>query len=192
MVYGYCRVSTDKQDEQRQVDELLEYGEQQGLDVAIVRERESAAKALPELEKLLERIGKGDLLVVTEFSRLTRRGIHELLEIARRVQRAGGSLLELSGGMKYDNSPMGELLVAFTATVDRMERERIGERTRSALAMRRKQGVKLGRPAGNSKLESKREEIDKLLELGVTKANIAKIVGCSRSTLYDYLGKRGG
>lgn len=187
-VFGYVRVSTDKQDEQRQVKEILDYCKSKGLGApVIVQEVASGAKDRPELEALLKRIGKGDMLVVSEFSRLTRRGVPELLAIARGVIEQGATLLELTSGMQYDSSAMGELLLAFTATVDRMERERIGERTRSALRERRARGVKLGRPKGKSKLDDKKADILKYASLGINKTAIAKLIGCSRSALLNWV-----
>ena len=67
-----------------------------------------------------------------------------------------------------------------------IERELISLRTKEALAAAKKAGKKLGRPKGSlgqSKLDSKTDEIKKLLTLGVSKVSIAKITGVSRSTL---------
>lgn len=188
--YGYCRVSTDKQDEERQVRELHNYAESRGQGIVIVRERASGAKDRPELYGLLDRLESGDTLAVTEFSRLTRRGVPELLEISRAVRERGAALLELTSGMQYDNTAIGELLLSFTATVDRMERERIGERTRSALAARRAQGVILGRPKGTSRLRAHEDEIARYLTLGINKTAMAKLIGCSRGALLHYLEQR--
>ena len=65
----------------------------------------------------------------------------------------------------------------------------ISERTKSALQARKAQGVKLGRPAGKSKLDYKREEIEKYQKLGLNKSSIAKLLGCSRSAYLNWLEK---
>jgi DNA invertase Pin-like site-specific DNA recombinase len=173
-VYGYARVSTDKQEGQRQIDDILAYCKKHGLGAPkIIQETASGAKDRPELAELLDGLGQGDTLLVTEFSRLTRKGVPELLQIARAVTSVGAVLTEIVSGTKYDNTAIGELLIAFTATVDRMERERIGERTKSALQMRKARGMKLGRPTGGSVLDQHKNDILKYQELGMTKSQIA-------------------
>jgi DNA invertase Pin-like site-specific DNA recombinase len=68
-----------------------------------------------------------------------------------------------------------------------LERDFISERTKSALKARKEQGVKLGRPKGKSKLDERRGDIEKYLELGINKSNIAKLLGCSRTALLNWL-----
>ena len=186
--YGYARVSTDGQDTDRQVQDLLEYAKKTGAGYpVIVTETASGAKERPELMAMLAGVGYGDTIAVTEFSRLTRRGIPELLEIARTVTAKGAVLIELRSGTRYDDSAMGEMMMSFTATMDRMEREKISERTKSGLKARRGAGVILGRPKGVSKLDARREEIKKYQNMGINKTAIAKLVGCSRTAYLNWL-----
>jgi DNA invertase Pin-like site-specific DNA recombinase len=188
-IYGYARVSTDQQDTDRQVRDILEYAKKTGQEApCIVTETASGAKDRPELMTLLDRLGKDDTILVCEFSRLTRRGIPELLEIARTITSKGAALVEIRSNTRYDNSAMGELLMSFTATMDRMERERIGERTKSALRARKAQGVKLGRPS-TSRLDGQVKDINKYLIMGIDKTAISKLLGCSRGALINYLNK---
>jgi DNA invertase Pin-like site-specific DNA recombinase len=75
-VYGYCRISTDKQDAERQVGEILSYCEKNGLGApTIIRETASGAGERPELGKALAGLQEGDTLAVWELSRLTRGGL---------------------------------------------------------------------------------------------------------------------
>jgi DNA invertase Pin-like site-specific DNA recombinase len=74
-----------------------------------------------------------------------------------------------------------------------LERDLISERTKEGLARVREEGKLLGRPKGSlgkSKLDGKEQEIEKLIKLGVTKANIAKIVGCSWTALDSFIKTR--
>jgi DNA invertase Pin-like site-specific DNA recombinase len=74
-----------------------------------------------------------------------------------------------------------------------LERNLSSERTKEGLARAKERGILLGRPKGSlgkSKLDGKEQEIEKLLKLGVTKANIAKIVGCSWSALNSFIKTR--
>jgi DNA invertase Pin-like site-specific DNA recombinase len=191
-VYGYCRVSTDKQDTERQVAELLEYCKANGLgDPMIIRETVSGAGEKPELERILGKIGPGDTLAVWELSRLTRGGVAALFNIADRVRKAGGRLVETKSGTVIDETVAGEAYVFALGLAARIEREMIAARTKSALKARKEAGVKLGRPEGKSKLDEKREEIARYQKLGINKSVIAKLVGCSRSTYLRWLKRQG-
>jgi len=183
-VYGYARVSTDKQDADRQVRDILAYSKTLGdSSPRIATETMSGVKDRPILEATIAKLRKGDILLVTEFSRLTRQGVPEMLGLARRILAKGAALQEATTGIRYDSSAMGELVMAVTASFDRLEREKIGERTRSALAARKAQGVKLGRPAGGSKLDAHEDEIRKYLAKGISVADIARLLDVARSTL---------
>lgn len=191
-VYGYCRISTDKQDSERQVGEILSYCEKEGLGApVIVRETGSGAKERPELEKVIASLNEGDTLAVWELSRLTRGGVAALFAIADQVHKAGASLLETKSGTIIDSTIAGEAYVFALGLAARIERDMISDRTKSALKARKASGVKLGRPEGKSKLDAKREEIEMYQKLGVNKTAIAKLIGCSRSAYLHWLSKEG-
>jgi len=74
-----------------------------------------------------------------------------------------------------------------------IEREFISTRTKEALARRKSQGLKLGRPKGQAnllKLDSYHEEITNYLKKGINKRAISKLIDCSPSTLYLWLKRR--
>jgi DNA invertase Pin-like site-specific DNA recombinase len=190
MTYGYARVSTDRQDADRQELDIRRYAEAQGLGaVKLVRETVSSRKAEREVYKLVDKLRGGDVLIVTELSRLARSMI-ELNGIIADVLRKGASL-RVVDGQAVDESIGSQSLVFALGIAAQVERDMISERTKSALRARKAQGVKLGRPAGKSKLDEKADEIRKYLALGVDKANIARIVGCQRATLYAWIKARG-
>lgn len=189
-VIGYCRVSTDKQDAERQVGEILSYCEKNKLSSPIiVRETASGAGDRPELEKILSGLQSGDTLAVWELSRLTRGGVAALFSIADQVRKAGGRLLETKSGTVIDSTVAGEAYVFALGLAARIERDMISDRTKSALQARKAMGVKLGRPQGQSKLDSKRDEIVKYQKLGINQTAIAKLIGCSRSAYIHWLQK---
>ena len=68
-------------------------------------------------------------------------------------------------------------------------KEMISERTKSALRMRKEKGMKLGRPAGKSKLDERKVEIEGYQKMELSKAKIAKLLGCSRTTYLAWLEK---
>ena len=77
--------------------------------------------------------------------------------------------------------------------ISKIESDYISKRTTQALARRRAAGLPLGRPKGRGnkslKLDKHKEDIAKYLELGISKASIAKLVDCHPQTLYDWLGR---
>ena len=187
-VIGYCRVSTDRQDAERQVTEILNYCKEHGLgDPVIVRETASGAKDRPELERTLASLKPDEILAVWELSRLTRGGVGSLFGIVEQVRKAQAKLLETKSGTIIDSSVAGEAYVFALGLAGRIERELISARTKSALAARKAAGVKLGRPAGKSKLDEKKAEISKYQSLGINKSAIAKLIGCSRATYLHWL-----
>jgi DNA invertase Pin-like site-specific DNA recombinase len=186
-VIGYARVSTDKQDVERQKLDIMAYCEKEGVPLEkIVVETVSSRKATREVYKVVDSLRAGDVLVVTELSRLARSSI-ELDEICAKVIRAGASLKSLSPECVVDGSILGQTMKFALGISAQLERDFISERTKSALKARKEQGVKLGRPKGKSKLDERRGDIEKYLELGINKSNIAKLLGCSRTALLNWL-----
>lgn len=191
-VIGYCRVSTDKQDAERQVTEILNYCSSNRLgDPIIVREVASGSKERPELERVLASLKPDEILAVWELSRLTRGGVGSLFGIVEQVRKAHGKLIEIKSGTIIDSTVAGEAYVFALGLAGRIEREMISARTKSALQARKAAGVKLGRPAGKSKLDEKRAEIEKYQQLGINKTAISKLIGCSRATYLHWLSKEG-
>ena len=83
-----------------------------------------------------------------------------------------------------------KVMITMFSLFAELERDLISERTKEGLARAREKGKLLGRPKGTlgkSKLDGKEQEIKRLLGLGVTKANIAKICGCSWSALDSFI-----
>ena len=186
-VIGYARVSTDKQDVERQKLDIMAYCEKEGVPLEkIVVETVSSRKATREVYKVVDSLRAGDILVVTELSRLARSAI-ELDEICAKVIRAGASLKSLSPECVVDGSILGQTMKFALGISAQLERDFISERTKSALKARKAEGVTLGRPKGQSKLNERRGEIEKYLGLGINKSAIAKLLGCSRSALLNWL-----
>mgnify|MGYP000986571829 CR=1 FL=1 len=189
-VIGYCRVSTTKQDEERQVTEILNYCHSHSLgDPVIVREVASGAKDRPELERVLANLKPDEILAVWELSRLTRGGVGSLFSIVEQVRKAQSKLIETKSGTIIDSTVAGEAYIFALGLASRIERELISARTSSALQARKRAGVKLGRPAGKSKLDDRREEIERYQHLGLNKTSISKLLGCTRACYLHWLSK---
>jgi putative DNA-invertase from lambdoid prophage Rac len=192
MIYGYTRVSTDKQDAQRQRTDLLEAANKAGLMVeSWVEEKISSRNGDRMIFPLVAKLQRGDTILVTELSRIGR-SLREINKLVEECRQRGASILTANNGERLGEgmSIAGEALLFALGIGAQIERDLISERTKSGLRAARAKGKKLGRPAGVSKLDVKAAEIAKYLALGVNKADVARIVGCSRSLLNAWLQRK--
>jgi DNA invertase Pin-like site-specific DNA recombinase len=152
---GYSRVSKENRDGTgvsiaEQEAWLVKEASRRGLLLEIVSEGEgvSARKMMnrPALQSILRRLDKGeaDALLVKKLDRLAR-NVADFLEILERSRKGKWALI--IGDLDIDTStPMGEAMATISATFAQLERAKISERTKEALAHKRAQGVILGRP----------------------------------------------
>lgn len=195
-VYAYLRVSTDAQDAANQKHGLLEYANDNNLvPVKIVEDSASGKIAWRKrkLGEMLENAQAGDVILFAEISRLGRSTL-QVLEFLQAAAEKGISVHITKNKMIMDNSMQSRITAVVLGLAAEIERELISVRTKEALAKRKAEGVKLGRPRGEAKtlaLDSKASQIKELLSKQVSKASIAKIVDCSPQTLYLWLERRG-
>ena len=197
-IWGYTRVSTEKQDYERQKLEILEYANLQGWKIdRFLQSKASSRKSEKErgVDVLKEAAERGDVEVIV-FSELSRlgRSVGEICRLINHlVDDCGVALhflkerLELQKGKRDIASKV--MLTQFSLLAE-IERDLISERTKSALAARKAQGVKLGRPAGHSKLDQHTEQIREWVELGVTNKSIARNLNCAANTLSIWLKRK--
>ena len=153
-VLGYVRVSTDEQadsgaglEAQRQA--IVAECERRGWQLAeIVEDAGYSAKDLkrPGIIDVLERLARGEAgtLVVAKLDRLSR-SVLDFAGLMAQSQREGWALVALDLGVDT-TTPQGELMAGVMAQFAQFERRLIGQRTKAALAVKREQGVQLGRP----------------------------------------------
>ena len=189
--YGYLRVSTDQQDVQNQKHGVLEYANKNGFaGMAFIEDSVSGKKPWQdrELGKVLNAAIEGDTLIVSEVSRLARSTL-QVLEILKHCSERQINLHIAKNNMRFDDSMQSRITATVLGMAAEIEREFISSRTKEALAARKAKGIKLGRPQGKAeklKLDAFKDEIQKYLDLGLSKAAIAKIIECPPTTLYDY------
>ena len=104
-------------------------------------------------------------------------------------------LMAIKEGIRLDGKQdlQSKVMVTLFGLFAEIERDLISMRTKEGLAAARASGTRLGRPKGKlgqSKLNGKEEEIQRLLNLQVSKSSIAKITGVDRSTLYHFIRTR--
>jgi DNA invertase Pin-like site-specific DNA recombinase len=151
---GYVRVSTDEQGVSgaglaAQRAAIEHECEHRGWDLAeIVEDVGYSAKNLrrPGVQRALERLSAGDAqaLVAAKLDRLSR-SMLDFTGLMATAQRQGWALVALDCAVDT-TTPAGEAMANVLATFAQFERRLIGQRTRDALAAKRAQGVRLGRP----------------------------------------------
>ncbi|UPU34494.1 recombinase family protein [Geomonas paludis] len=194
-VYGYIRVSTDKQDYDNQKYGVLNFANINGHGhVELIEETVSGRVSWRkrELGALVDRMKIGDVLIISELSRLGR-SLLEVMELLAELMRRKVIVHSVKEGYKLGNDLQSKILAfAFTLAAE-IESAMIKARTTEALAKKKAEGVRLGRPLGRigkSKLDGKEEEIKRLLKLRVPKSAIARMLEVSRPALYDFIASR--
>ncbi len=144
---------------------------------------------LRELGELIKTMKKGETLATYEALNLSR-STTQLLEIIEALAKKGINLHLL----KQNKIIHAEELVdtkAFLETIKKAEAEYEDKRNSEPVEKRNLSGVPLGRPKGrrnkSRKLDKHLPEIKKYLALKISKASIAKLIGCHAQTLYNYL-----
>ena len=193
-VYGYLRVSTDKQDLENQKFEILKYANTKKLgNVDFIEEIVSGKRSWKnrKLGELIKNLQKGDILIVVELSRLGR-SMLEIMELLSILLRKGVELHIVKNNQVLKDDLHSKVFAMAFSIAAEIERELISQRTKEALARRKTEGKTLGRPKGSfsSKLDQHREQIEEFLSKGVSISSIAKILGVPYSTLWSYLKRR--
>ncbi len=191
------RVSTVKQDTDRQVTELRAVAASRGWEVVEVLEETVSGRA-DEMERSglhrveeLARIGKINKVLVHEISRVARRVslVHSFVEM---LESFGVSLYWHAQAIETllpsgKRNPAAGIMLAVLAEMARAETETLRERINSGLAEARRKGVTLGRPKGSGATEReflvKHRDVTKLLRDGQSIRNVAKITGKGISTV---------
>ena len=143
-----------------------------------------------ELGILLKKLQKGDVLIITEVSRLSRKMMNIMNIIHQSIEK-GITIHSIKEGYKFDSSINSQVLAFAFGLSAQIERDLISQRTKEALAWRKASGKKLGRQAGEKnthyKLDKKAELIDKMLAEGKSKAAICRKLKCHLVTLNNHL-----
>ena len=192
MIAAYLRVSTEKQHLKNQQDEIRRFAESRGFTIdRWVTETASGRKNERDrkLGALMRRLRPGDTLVVTELSRLSRT-LTEIMSIMGTCLRRRIVLYSTKDGYAFDDSINSKVLCFAFGLVAEIERNLISMRTKEALALRRSEGVQLGRRKGSCVkqriLLQNREQILERLGEGHTITAICKTFGVSRDTFHSF------
>lgn len=194
MIYGYIRVSSDKQTVENQRFEIGNFCEREQLNIdGWIEETISGTKAYNkrELGRLLKKVQKDDLIICAELSRLGR-NLFMIMEILNICMTKECQVWTIKDNYRLGEDIQSKVLAFAFGLSAEIERNLISQRTKEALARKRAEGVTLGRPQGkrcrlNPKCVSKHSWIIGQLERGTAKQTIAKKLKISVATLYRYL-----
>lgn len=193
MIYGYIRVSSDKQTVENQRFEINKFAAAQNLHVdGWIEETISGTKSYDkrELGKLLKKVRKDDLIICAELSRLGR-NLFMIMEILNLCMSRECKVWTIKDNYRLGEDIQSKVLAFAFGLSAEIERNLISQRTREALARKRAEGVILGRPKGSRssrvKLSGHEETIRTLLEKRVSKTRIAKIFGVNRMTVDAFI-----
>ena len=140
IIIGYARVSTTDQNLDAQLDALKEADAGRVFSETI----SGATAKRPELQRMLDQLRDGDVVVVTKYDRLAR-SLRDLLDIVEAIKDRGAGFRSLAEDIDT-TTPAGELIFHVFASIAHFERRRIAERTREGLFAARKHGRIGGRP----------------------------------------------
>lgn len=193
MIYGYIRVSTEQQNLDNQKHKIETYCSQNQLTInKWIEEVTSSRKPLMErkLGRLLKKLKKNDILISTELSRLGR-NLLEVMSILQRCLDKGCQIWTLKENYRLGADIQSKVLAFAFSLASEIERQLISERTKDSLQRLKDEGKKLRRPHGLSyqKLAKQHHKIKELLDKNVSKAEIARIMGCTWITLHRYIRK---
>ena len=197
MIYGYIRVSSDKQTVENQRFEIAEFCKVNEIEInGWIEEVISGVKTYDnrELGKLLARVGKGDLIICAELSRLGR-NLYMIMDILYICMSKECKVWTIKDNYRLGDDIQSKVLAFAFGLSAEIERNLISQRTKEALRCRKASGMILGRPkgaktdVGRSKLYSKRAQILKRLEAGESKRSIASYFHTDSKTLNRFLEK---
>ena len=178
---GYCRVSTARQGRDgNSLEVQRELLEAAGADVIYEERFTGTTIDRPELDKLLNEIVAGDMLIVTKLDRIAR-SITKGTELIEKLLNMGVSVNILNLGGVLDNTPASRLIRAVFLAFSEFEHDLILERTSEGKALAKlKEGYHEGRPR-----KYKQEQIKHALRLleEYSYSQVADMTGISVSTL---------
>ena len=190
MIYGYIRVSSDKQTVENQRFEINKFCEKQNIVINDwIEETISGTRNYTKRQhgNLLKKVNKDDIIICSELSRLGR-NLFMIMEIQNICMTKECRVWTIKDNYRLGDDIQSKVLAFAFGLSAEIERNLISQRTKEALARKRAEGVVLGRPKGSknktTKLKDKSDIIKQKLSQGMTKTQLAEYLHVSRSTLY--------
>jgi DNA invertase Pin-like site-specific DNA recombinase len=193
MIYGYIHVSSDKQTVENQRYEINSFCQKEHLNIdGWIEETISGTKNYNKraLGRLLKKVKKDDLIICAELSRLGR-SLFMIMEILSLCMKKGCKVWTIKDNYRLGDDIQSKVLAFAFGLSAEIERNLISQRTKEALALRKAQGIHVGRKYGSKnavyKLTGKERIVKEMLVKGVSKAAIARKLHVDRTTLWRFL-----
>ena len=195
MIYGYIRVSSDKQTVENQRFEIANFCKKEKLTIdGWIEETISGTKNYDKrkLGSLLKRVQRGDLIICAELSRLGR-NLFMIMEILHICMDKGCKVWTIKDNYRLGDDIQSKVLAFAFGLSAEIERNLISQRTKEALRRKISEGAVLGRPKGKKtspaklKLFQKDEIILEMLICGISKQKIAELLHVNRNTLFQFM-----
>ncbi|MBU3182753.1 recombinase family protein [Clostridium psychrophilum] len=178
MVFGYARVSTIEQSLDRQLDVLKLAGAEE-----IIQEKITGTKAdRPGLNKLLGKLRKGDVILISDLTRLSR-STKDLFNLVELIEKKGTNIKSLKESWLDTTTSQGKLMFTFMAGISQFERDLISERTKEGLASARTRG-KVGGRKPKLDITKKKAVYELYQQKKTTVKDICSMFNISKPTLY--------
>lgn len=194
---GYLRVSTDKQDLNNQKLAILEYARKKGIEIHDFKKMKISSKRSikdRKLNELIDELKEGDTLLVCELSRVGR-SLVQIINIVNSLIEKKVKFISIKEDININGvqNIYSKVTVGLFGLFAEIERDLISERTKQGLLSAKLKGKLIGRPKGSiskSKLDGKEGEIKEFLDKDISKTSIAKLLGVSRTCLYNFIKTR--
>ena len=195
MIYGYIRVSSDKQTVENQRFEINNFCTKQNIVINDwIEETISGTKNYTkrQLGNLLKKVHKDDIIICSELSRLGR-NLFMIMEILNICMTKECRVWTIKDNYRLGDDIQSKVLAFAFGLSAEIERNLISQRTKEALARKKAEGIVLGRPKGRKsapekyKLHGKKSLIEELLKAKISKRQIAQICKADRNTLDRYI-----
>ena len=194
MIFGYIRVSSDKQTVENQRFEIEQFCITNHLVIdSWIEETISGTKAYNtrQLGKLLKKTKQGDIIICSELSRLGR-SLFMIMEILSFCMKKGCRIWTIKDNYRLGDDIQSKVLAFAFGLSAEIERNLISQRTKEALARKRLEGIRLGRPKGKKskqstyKLYEKEQVIISLKKAGMSFDKISKQLKVGKETVRRY------
>jgi DNA invertase Pin-like site-specific DNA recombinase len=176
---GYVRVSSFDQNPERQLEDMP-------VDKTFIDKASGKDTQRPQLDALLGFVREGDTVVVHSMDRLAR-NLDDLRRLVQQLTRRGVRIEFVKEHLTFtgEDSPLANLMLSVMGAFAEFERALIRERQREGIALAKQRGVYRGRK--KSLTPAQVAELRQRAAAGEQKATLARALGISRETLYQYL-----
>ena len=193
MVYGYIRVSSDKQTIENQRFEITNFCVKKGLLIDDwIEETISGTKSYSkrQLGKLLKKVKKDDIIICSELSRLGR-NLFMIMEILNICMTKECRVWTIKDNYRLGDDIQSKVLAFAFGLSAEIERNLISQRTKEALARKKAEGVFIGRPKGSLskkvKLTGNEDKIRKYIKQGMSQREISLKLKVSKGTVNRFI-----